>query len=589
MEGTRAGDSGSSDRPRPALLVVDDDTDVLASARRELRRWYGDNYRVLCRRSADDALSALREMRRDREPVAVVLADLWMPEMTGSEFLARVRRLHPHARRALLIDWGAWGHRRTADALVQAMSLGQIDYYVLKPVREPDELFHRTVAEFVHEWTRLESAASSEVSLVADRWSPRAHQLRSVLTRSGIPHSFHSPDSPEGRQVLESAGRPEGRGPVVTLWDGQVLDDPSNTELASAYGVETELGEECDFDLVVVGCGPAGLSAAVYASSEGMSTLVVERETIGGQASSSSLIRNYLGFPRGLSGAELAQRAYQQAWIFGAHFLHQREVTALRPEGDRHLLTLSDGSEASARAVVLATGITYRRLGIPALEDLVGTGVFYGASVSEARAHAGQDVYVVGGGNSAGQAAVHLSRYAGRVTLLFRRASLVETMSSYLIEEIEAAENIEVRPHAEIAGCSGDGLLETITLRDCASGHTETVPAAALFILIGAEPHTSWLPPAIRRDRWGYVLSGADLPPGSWPLARQPLMLETSLPGVFAVGDVRDGSTKRVASAVGEGSVVIEQVHQLLDAEQASSYVRGPAASKASGVGVARR
>jgi thioredoxin reductase (NADPH) len=300
--------------------------------------------------------------------------------------------------------------------------------------------------------------------------------------------------------------------------------------------------------------------------------LVVERESIGGQAGSSSLIRNYLGFARGVSGAELAQRAYQQAWIFGARFLHAREVTALRPGTGRHMLTLSDGSEASAAAVVIATGISYRRLGVPGLDAFLGTSVFYGASVSEARARAGQEVYVVGGGNSAGQAALHLSRYAGRVTILIRRTSLVETMSSYLIDQIEAARNIDVRPNAELTTCSGEGVLETVALRDRVSGHTEVVPAAAIFIQIGAEPYTAWLPPEIRRDAWGYLLTGHDLPSGSWPLERPPLMLETSVPGVFAVGDARGGSTKRVASAVGEGSVVIEQVDHLFASAQVASY-----------------
>jgi thioredoxin reductase (NADPH) len=357
----------------------------------------------------------------------------------------------------------------------------------------------------------------------------------------------------------------------VVLVRGGVLVNPSNVELARAYGVSTTLGEECDFDVAVVGAGPAGLAAAVYASSEGLSTLVVERESIGGQAGSSSRIRNYLGFARGVSGSELAQRAFQQAWIFGARFLHTREVTALRPSGSRHVLTLSDGSEATATAVVLATGISYRRLGIPELDALVGNGVFYGASVSEARAYEGQEVYVVGGGNSAGQAAVHLSRYAERVTVLVRRESLVATMSRYLIAEIEAAGNVEVRPHSEVTGCSGDGYLEAVRVRDCTSGESETVPAAALFVLIGAEPHTSRLPPEICRDSWGYLLTGPELPDGRWPLERPPLILETSMPGVFAVGDARSGSTKRVASAVGEGSVVIEQVHQLVEAVKAGA------------------
>jgi thioredoxin reductase (NADPH) len=363
----------------------------------------------------------------------------------------------------------------------------------------------------------------------------------------------------------------------VVFEGGGVLVDPTTDQLADAYGVSTRLGERSDFDVVVVGAGPAGLAAAVYASSEGLDTLVVERKSIGGQAGSSSKIRNYLGFARGVSGAELAQRAYQQAWIFGARFLHTRSVKALRPEGGRYALELSDGSEATARAVVLATGIAYRRLGIPELEALQGTGVFYGASVSEARAHTGQQVFVVGGGNSAGQAAVHLGRYAARVTILVRRASLAETMSSYLINEIEASENIEVRPHTEIAGGSGEGALKSVDLRDCRTGDTETVPAAALFLMIGAQPHTEWLPGTICRDERGYLLTGSDLPEGDWPLERPQLMLETSLPGVFAVGDARHGSTKRVASAVGEGSVVIEQVHQLLASAESPGRLHGAA------------
>jgi thioredoxin reductase (NADPH) len=506
--------------------------------------------------------------------VALVLADQWMPDLTGEDFLARAKALFPDAKRALLIDFGAWGDRNTADAMLRAMAAGRMDYYVLKPWRRADEYFHRTITEFLQEWERATSASPQEVAVICERRSQRSHQLRDLLARNGVPHVVHETDSAEGRRMLAEAGLEGTREPVVLLVGGGLLVNPTNAELADSYGVSTTLEGRSDFDVAVVGAGPAGLAAAVYASSEGLDTLVVERESIGGQAGSSSRIRNYLGFARGVSGSELAQRAYQQAWIFGARFLHTRAVTALRSRGGRHVLTLSDGSEASAAAVVLATGISYRRLGIPGLDEWLGTGVFYGASVSEARAHAGQEVYVVGGGNSAGQAAVHLSRYAARVTLVCRRGSLVETMSSYLIDEIDAADNIEVRPRSEVAGCSGDGLLEAITLRDSISGDSETVPAAALFVLIGAEPHTSWLPTAICRDSWGYLLSGPDLPSGSWPLARPPLMLETSLPGVFAVGDVRNGSTKRVASAVGEGSVVIEQVHQLLDPAPAPSHMR---------------
>jgi thioredoxin reductase (NADPH) len=553
------------------MLVVEDENEARALIRGELERRYGSDYRVRCEGSALAALGKLERWRAVGRPVALVLADQWMPDLTGEEFLGRAKALFPDAKRALLVNFGAWGDRQTADAMLRAMARGRMDYYVLKPWRRADEFFHRTVTEFLQEWDRASSASPQEVAVICERRSTRSHQLRDLLARNGVPHVVHDTDSAEGRRKLSEAGLRGTRDPVVLLLGGGVLVNPTNAELADSYGVSTTLEDRSDFDVVVVGAGPAGLAAAVYASSEGLDTLVVERESIGGQAGSSSRIRNYLGFARGVSGSELAQRAFQQAWIFGARFLHAREVTGLRPGAGRHVLTLSDGSEASAAAVVLATGISYRRLGISDLESLVGTGVFYGASVSEARAHAGQEVYVVGGGNSAGQAAVHLSRYAGRVTILVRRSSLVETMSSYLIDEIEAADNIEVRPHTEVAGCSGDGFLEAIALRDCHSGLQETVPAAALFILIGAQPHTSWLPAAICRDKWGYLLSGADLPTGSWPLERPPLMLETSLPGVFAVGDARSGSTKRVASAVGDGSVVIEQVHQLIHSAQAGA------------------
>jgi thioredoxin reductase (NADPH) len=555
---------------RPIVLVVEDEGDARAWIRGELERRYGSDYRVTCEAAALTALDKLERWRAAGDRVALVLADQWMPDLTGEEFLARAKGLFPDAKRALLVSFGAWGDRRTADAMLRAMAAGRMDYYVLKPWRRADEYFHRTVTEFLHEWERSSSASPQEVALICERRSPRAHQLRDLLARNGVPHIVHETDSPEGRRLLAEAGQEGTSEPVVVLLGGGVLVNPSNADLADAYGVSTSLEGQSDFDVAVVGAGPAGLAAAVYASSEGLDTLVVERESIGGQAGSSSLIRNYLGFARGVSGSELAQRAYQQAWIFGARFLHAREVTSLRPGTGRHVLTMSDGSEASAAAVVIATGISYRRLAIPGLDALLGTSVFYGASVTEARAHAGQQVYVVGGGNSAGQAALHLSRYAGRVTILIRRASLAETMSSYLIGQVEAASNIDIRPNTELAACSGDGAMQTVTLRDRISGHTEVAPAAALFIQIGAEPYTAWLPPEIRRDAWGFLSTGPDLPPGSWPLERPPLMLETSVPGVFAVGDARAGSTKRVASAVGEGSVVIEQVHHLLAPAQAA-------------------
>jgi thioredoxin reductase (NADPH) len=567
--------AAEAEQPKPRILVVEDEREVRARIRGELERRYGSDYRVRCVGSATDALARLEGWREAGDRVALVLADQWMPDMLGEEFLGCARALYPDAKRALLVKFGAWGHRETADAMLRAMARGNIDYYVLKPWRRADEYFHRTITEFLQEWERVSSGAPQEVAVVCEWRSPRAHQLRQLLARNGVPHVAHDTDSPEGRRILAEADQEGTREPVVVLVGGAVLVDPTNAELADAYGVSTTLEDGSDFDVVVVGAGPAGLAAAVYASSEGLETLVVERESIGGQAGSSSKIRNYLGFARGVSGAELAQRAYQQAWIFGARFLHTRSVTALRPEGGRYALELSDGSEATAAAVVLATGIAYRRLGIPELEALQGTGVFYGASVSEARAYAGQEVYVVGGGNSAGQAAVHLGRYAARVTLLVRRASLRETMSRYLIDEIDAAENIEVRPHTEVTGGSGEGALKSVELRDCRTGDLETAPAAALFLMIGAQPHTEWLPETICRDERGYLLTGSELPEGDWPLERSQLMLETSMPGVFAVGDARHGSTKRVASAVGEGSVVIEQVHQLLASAESPGRLHG--------------
>jgi thioredoxin reductase (NADPH) len=554
-------------RSRPVILAADDDPGALDRIATELRRRYGSDYRVLCEHSATDALARLEATRADDEPVALVLADQWMPDLTGAELLASTKNLHPQAKRGLLIDWGAWGDRATADAILRAMALGHIDYYVLKPWASPDEFFHRTVTEFLHEWARTVKSTPQEVAVVGRRWAPRCHELRSLLARNGVPHVFYSSDSADGRRLLDECGQPDCREPVVKLLDGRVLVNPSNAELASAYGVNTHLGGRSDFDVVVVGAGPAGLAAAVYGSSEGLSTLVVERESIGGQAGSSSRIRNYLGFSRGVSGAELAQRAYQQAWVFGTSFLLMRKVVGLRPGGERHVVKLSDGTQATARAVILATGVSYRRLSIPALEPLNGAGVFYGASVSEAQALAGEDVYVVGGGNSAGQAAMHLCRYARQVTVLVRGPSLAASMSQYLQDEIAAAGNVEVRLNTEAVNGGGDGRLEHLTLCHTVSGERATVPASALFILIGTRPHTEWLPDDIERNRWGYVLIGPDAvgrADGRWPLERPPLMLETSLPGVFAVGDARDRSVQRVASAVGDGSIVIQQVHEFL-------------------------
>lgn len=529
----------------------------------ELRRRYGIDYDVVVSETTAEALDTLRRLRDAGRQIAIVLADQALPDLPGIEFFSQAAALFPDAKRGLLVPWGAWGHQEVAEHIHRLVGLSRIHYYVLKPWRPRDEYFHRTITEFLLEWERAASPTPWEVVVVGDPRSRRVHDLASILARNGIPHSSFTADSQEGRAALDQAGAPDDGRPVVIMRGGRVLVDPTNSELATAYGVPTSLNSAADVDVVVVGSGPAGLAAAVYAASEGLSTLVVERESIGGQAASSSLIRNYLGFSRGIGGAELAQRAYQQAWVFGASFVLMQEVESLRAQGDRYVLSLSGGQEVSTRAVVLATGVSYRRIDVPELAALVGAGVFYGASVTEARALEGEDVYVVGGGNSAGQAAMYLARYARSVTILIRGRTLAESMSQYLMDEIAAAPNIHVRYSTEVVGGRGEARLEGLTLRDRTSGEESDVPAAGLFILIGAMPRTDWLPEELARDQWGYVLTGPDVP-GEAPAGPRS-MHETSLPRVFAVGDVRSRSVKRVASAVGEGSVVISQVHAALN------------------------
>jgi thioredoxin reductase (NADPH) len=555
---------------RPVILAVDDDPSSIGHISTELERRYERDYVVVYTTSSNDALARLDAMRRAGDRVALVLADQWMPELTGAELLSRACALHPHAKRVLLIEWGDWGDEPTAAAIRQTIAAGHVDYYALKPWKSPDELFHRTVSEFLHEWARADVSTPRELTVVGNPWSARSHEIRTLLARNGVPHAFYPNGSPEGDRVLRQVRRERSTEPIVVLLDGRVLVDPTNAELASGYGVATEVAGGREFDVVVVGAGPAGLGAAVYASSEGLRTLVVEREAIGGQAGSSARIRNYLGFARGVSGAELAQRAYQQAWVLGTRFLLMREVTGLRTEGD-HVLTISDGSEVRARSVVLAMGVAYRRLGIPALERLNGVGVFYGSSPSEAPRYTGGDVFVVGGGNSAGQAAVHLARYAARVTMVVRGDTLASSMSQYLRDEIDASGKIGVRLSTEVVDGAGESHLQRLTLRSAET--STTVRADALFVLIGAEPHTDWLPPEVLRDDQGYLLTGTDVPSAvtsGREVERPRLMFETSVPGVFAVGDARSRSVKRVASAVGEGSVVIQQVHQYLEGRPAT-------------------
>jgi thioredoxin reductase (NADPH) len=542
---------------RPIILAVDGDPDALRRVARELRRRYGRDYRIVCIGAPQEGLAALQAMRDAGDRVALVLAD-----RASIDLLERTGEAYPRAKRGLLIPWGGWGDETTAAAIRDAMLHGRIDYYVLEPSPPPDEYFHRTISELLLEWQRSDPEGPQEVTVVADPTAPRTHEVRTLLSRNGVPHAFHSARSEEGASFLQKVERTVDGTPVVILGDGRVLDDPSNTQLAQGYRVPTEL-ERHEFDLVVVGAGPSGLAAAVHASSEGLDTLVVEGASIGGQASSSSRIRNYLGFPRGLSGAELAQRAYQQAWVFGTSFLLTKEVVGLRQEDSAYVLEIADGAEVRSQSVVLATGIAHRPLRIPALERLANRGVFHGTSPADVQTFAGKPVVVVGGGNSAGQAAVHLARYAEQVTVVVRGSTLAASMSQYLRDEMTAHENIVVRRSTELVDAAGKERLERVALR-AGDGATEWLPAEGLFVLVGAHPHTDWLPDELARDEGGYVVTGESLG-DAWPLDRRPLMFETSAPGVFAVGDVRSRSVKRVASAVGEGSVVIQQVHRYLE------------------------
>ena len=553
----------------PVLLAVDEDAQSLSAVERELADRYSRSYRVVCVPSPEEAMAELEAMAAAGEDVALVLSAQWLSQTTGSELLSKVRALHPHAQRGLLIEWGSWGDGRTGEAIFQAMARRQIEYYVIRPSRTPDELFHQSVSTFLLEWAHAQRVSPHTVHIVGDSWTGRAYELREVLGRCAVPHAFVLADSPDGRALVTETGE-EGGLPLVVFPNGTVLADPTNLELASAAGATID-PKRREFDVVIVGAGPAGLSAAVYGASEGLRTLVVDDGGIGGQATSSSLIRNYLGFPRGVSGRRLAERAYEQAWVFGAKFAFMHDATAIRRDGDRVYVSLSDGGEVSARAVVLATGATYRRLGVEEIEALVGAGVFYGGPASEAPALAGQQVYVVGGANSAGQAALHLAEFAERVTLVVRAESLDAGMSHYLARQVEGAPNIEVRLGTEVVGGGGEGRLQRLVLRARAEEAMETVPADALFLTIGARPNTDWLPAACARDG-GFVRTGADVvDDGSWPLERAPLSLETSIPGVFAAGDVRHGSMNRVASAVGEGSIAIKLVHELFAAEQLQS------------------
>jgi thioredoxin reductase (NADPH) len=557
--------------PDPVVLAVDEDLDALRGVERELHDRYASRYRIECVDNVSDARALLEDFVAAGVDVALVLVGWRLADVISSDLLDEARQLHPHALRAVLIDWGEQGDPVIGDALFEAIASGRVDHHLIRPSSPPDELFHHEVSGLLLEWADRRQLSPHTAFIVADAWSGRAYELRNALERCAMPHSFYLADSDEGRALVAQA--PEGsRLPLVVFPNGVCLADPSNAEVALASGGTVDPAQ-LDFDLVIVGGGPAGLSAAVYGTSEGFRTLVVDEGGVGGQSTSSSLIRNFLGFPRGVTGRRLAQHAFRQAWVFGARFTFVQRATELWHHDGELSVVLSDSGPVKTRAILLATGAHYRRLGIPALEHLNGLGVVYGGSESEAPGTAGRDVYVLGGANSAGQAALNLARYARRVTLVVRASALSAGMSHYLVQQVSATPNIEVRSQSEVVGGGGDGRLERLVLRDRVSGAEEVVAADALFVMIGAEPHTAWLPSGVRRDDHGYVLTGPDLGE-TWPLERAPMLLETSVQGVFAAGDVRHGSVKRVASAVGEGSVAIQLLHKFFAANGLSPLGR---------------
>lgn len=555
---------------QPAVLVVSSDPEARAEVAGRLINRYSDDYEVITERSTDAAIDTLERLDAEERQPALVLVDGLGPDQEA--VLDRIRQRHPTTQRGLVISMADWvgaismSEPGEADAIRHAMATGQIDFWTLIPSGSPDEDFHSHISAALREWSRSVLPPAAVVDMVGRQWASRSHELRDLLRRNNVAHNFHDVDSDEGRRLLETIDVGEDQLPAVLFFDGRTLADPTNSEFADALGVQMKPAESA-YDLVVVGAGLAGLAACVYATSEGLDTALLEREGVGGQAGTTSLIRNYLGFPHGISGQDLAQRAYEQAWLLGTELVYGNEATGLSAEGPDRVVTLADGTEIRTNAVVLATGVSYRRLGIPHLDDLIGAGVYYGAATTAAEAVAGHEVFVVGGGNSSGQAAVHLAKFAKRVTMLVREASLTENMSDYLIEKLHDGPNIEIRHRVEVVDGGGERRLARLTLEDMSTGERETVDAAALFVLIGGEPHTDWLPDEVKRDRSGYVLTGLDLGEDQtrhFSADRPPMDLETSMPGVFAVGDLRHGSMKRIASAVGEGSSAIRLVHTYL-------------------------
>lgn len=551
---------------KPVIVTVDDDPGVSRAVARDLRRRYGQSYRVVRADSAPQGMDSVREMRLRGDDVAAILADYRMPQMNGVEFLEQAMDLYPYARRVLLTAYA------DTDAAIQAINVVDLDHYMLKPWDPPEEKFYPVLDALLDAWQRVERRESDELRVVGARWSARSYEVRDFLARNQVPYRWMLADSPEGAQLLTAAGEGDGevapaRLPLVITGEGTKLVAPDTSTLAAAVGLSTAPATDF-YDLVVIGGGPGGLGAAVYGASEGLRTVMVEQHASGGQAGQSSRIENYLGFPDGVSGAQLADRARRQALKFGAELLTARTVTSLEVRGQAKVIGFADGGSIAAHTVILATGVSYRRLSAPGLDDFVGRGVYYGAAVTEAPECRDREVYIVGAANSAGQGAVYLSGYARKVHLVVRGDGLEKSMSHYLIEQIAQIPNIEVHTGTEIVGAEGDDHLERLTLKG--PDGERTAGTEWLFVFIGAEPCTDWLGDTVERDGRGFVLTGPDLTaaesrPRNWPLRREPYHLETNVPGVFAAGDVRADSIKRVASAVGEGAMAVALVHRYLE------------------------
>ncbi len=550
---------------KPVLLTVDDDAAVSQALTRDLRRKYAQRFRVVRAESGPRALDSLRELRLAEDEVALILADHRMPGMTGVEFLELSIELYPIAKRVLVTAYA------DIDAAIRAINTVGLDYYLLKPWSPPEQKLYPVLDELIEDWLADYKPPFEGVRLIGHRWSARSHEIKDLLARNHVPFQWLDVETSEDARELLAASQispTPDRLPIVVTTSGTVLEAPDNAQVAIQIGLQTR-AELPFYDLVVVGGGPAGLAAAVYGASEGLRTVLVEREAPGGQAGQSSRIENYLGFPAGVSGSELARRATTQARRFGAEIITVQDACSLEAHGAARLVHLAGGGELSAHTVLIATGVDYRRLTAPGLEKLTGRGVYYGAALGEAQSVSGQDVYLIGGANSAGQAAVYFARFARQVTLLVRAGRLEKGMSQYLIEQIRAIPNIRVELNSEVAAASGEEHLESIAIASRAAGSEHQVAADFLFVFIGAYPHTDWLGEAIARDDRGFIISGSELlrdgTSPRWALEREPLPLETSLPGVFVAGDVRRSSMKRVASAVGEGAMAVYLIHQYLE------------------------